>query len=721
MASPVRKIGFLLFLAAAAVPVVYFVFFASPSDSEGPERAIADRLDAITALEKAPDFENAAEVVGQYREFMAKYAGRRWELEAHKRMTAYRARADTAARQILDLIRKAEPDLPPAGQLEAYRKFPAKFLSTTDSGEEVRAKIAHLSARMRAAYAREKAEAVKLLEEGRFDEALARVAAMELQAEEERREEVAALRARVERERRGSGDRRRREIADEYLKRDAPFKAEMARGDPRAAAGVVREFLGRAWKDEEKAFVLAPGADYGALLKAVDEWRPEAVPALVDPWVPDAETPAGLATPHVALLDLRNAALVALFRRDLEAAYPAAVASGEELELPSLGKGRFEKREGKTVFVADGRVVEEAVLAPEDLAALAMGRGPADVSMHSRVGFYFYYTGKDGYAKASEHLARARDLGARGVRVYLADLVVLEQKERQRDLEAKLGAAETYASRRQWSPAKTMLDQILRYPDHPFTMSRRPAIEKLLYEATEALRAERRFSEIYLGRVEERQGGALRVTYDFQDRGQMDAFEPVAEEGARKFKGRWRVERGALESDHASSALRWRHRVKGDVTVEYDVMAAEEPQNIVLDLYHNRGRNEHYAVVLAFDWLGRSDGDRDNTAEDRFGMPRTCVLRYPVDVDRTRADNAAEWEKWKARLAGKPVEPWKPVRWESATIRVERAGKSIRVHAGKKLVWEGEDAAYGEGDLVFFSDCRCMVDNLAITFTPAAK
>ena len=46
------------------------------------------------------------------------------------------------------------------------------------------------------------------------------------------------------------------------------------------------------------------------------------------------------------------------------------------------------------------------------------------------------------------------------------------------------------------------------------------------------------------------------------------------------------------------------------------------------------------------------------------------------------------------------------------------ATTSIRVLADRTLVWEGEDAAYSEGQLLFYSDSRCRVDNLSITFRP---
>ncbi len=49
---------------------------------------------------------------------------------------------------------------------------------------------------------------------------------------------------------------------------------------------------------------------------------------------------------------------------------------------------------------------------------------------------------------------------------------------------------------------------------------------------------------------------------------------------------------------------------------------------------------------------------------------------------------------------------------------MERTGPSLRVVADRMLVWEGEDAEYSEGQLLFYSDRRCRIDNLVITFKP---
>jgi hypothetical protein len=259
---------------------------------------------------------------------------------------------------------------------------------------------------------------------------------------------------------------------------------------------------------------------------------------------------------------------------------------------------------------------------------------------------------------------------------------------------------------------------MLGHADHPFVRENTTEIAALLAEATQGLRREENLSAIHRGRVQQVGEATYRVTYDFERPDQLVAFEGVGSDAGRAFEGRWQIGKGALESEERTSVMQWKPLVRGDVVVEYDLTALEEPQNIVLDLYYNRGKTEHYAVVLGFDWVGRSEGDRDNTIEDRFGMPRTCVLKYPVQAEKTLWTVETTWDGWKSRLVGGPEGAWKPPRGETVRIRVERKGASIVVSAGGAVVWKGEDDAYGEGRLLFFSDCKCRVDNLSITWTP---
>ena len=62
--------------------------------------------------------------------------------------------------------------------------------------------------------------------------------------------------------------------------------------------------------------------------------------------------------------------------------------------------------------------------------------------------------------------------------------------------------------------------------------------------------------------------------------------------------------------------------------------------------------------------------------------------------------------------------PWRPEKGRTARIRIERTGPALRVLADRTLVWEGQDDEYSEGRLLFYSDRRCRIDNLVITFKP---
>src|SRR6185295_13296759 len=283
----------------------------------------------------------------------------------------------------------------------------------------------------------------------------------------------------------------------------------------------------------------------------------------------------------------------------------------------------------------------------------------------------------------------------------------------------KFGAAQDLYKNRKGPQAKKLLGEILRFPEHPYTRTVRPEIEKMLYELAEGGAKEKQLAVRYMAKnVELAEAGTLRVLYDFEGEDQQDAFEPVTEEGPRKFKGRWRIDHGAMESSSDASVMRWKPPVKGDVTLEYDLTPVEEAQNVVVDLYYNKGRANHYAVVMGFDWVGKQDGDRDNSAEDKFGMPRTCILKYPVIVDKAHWLSIDAWDGWKSRLAGKPGAAWKPEKGKTARIRIERTGPALRVLADRTLVWEGQDEEYSEGQLLFYSDRRCRIDNLVITFKP---
>ena len=697
--------------------------------TEDPERGPREELDRIGAFERtSADFSNGPEVLKRYEDYQRKHQGRRWELEAHKRLQEYRVKAEALARPELDAIRAREPELREQQRLvdllRLYEKFPARYLPITDSGKAVRETVEELRKQVREAYVNARAEIEKLAKEGKLDEAVARVKALEAIAPPEHLKEVEDLRARLATEGRVRGEVVRKEVADAYFGIDGKMKQALAQRPPvpRIAAVEVAKFLFAPWTEEQRPYARVPGVDYDLLAKAVAEWKPEVIAALCDAAAPDAASPDRLTTGEAALLDLRNAAIVDLFFRDAQAAYQEAVAKKSKLDLPSLGKGYFEKKDGKTVYVIENQRIVDGELNPlaqEDLEYLALRSGAPPAALHARIGFFLYYCAGGKPDRAYEHLSKAKVAGAKGIQVYLFGIVRVLERRLAIELENKFGAAQECHKNRQLAAAKKLIGELLAHPDHPFVKEKRPEIERMLADVAEGTDLEKKLSAQHKGRAEALPGGRVRVTYDFEGAEQLAAFEFVVDEDGRKFKGRWRQEKGALESSTEASVIRWRSPVKGDVAVEYDLTPVEDAQNIVLDLYENRGSPRHYAVILGFDWVGRADGDKDNSAEDRFGMPRTCVVKYPVSVDKERWVLAQHWENWTGRLVGRAAgAAFKPAKGKTHRLKVERAGKSIRLLADGAPAWEGEDDAYSAGSLLFFSDSRCRLDNLSITFSP---
>jgi hypothetical protein len=696
-----------------------------PAVAEDPDREPREALERIAALEAAAnDFENGEEVARRYGDFARRYAGRKWELEAHERLKRYRARADVFAKKELESVVAKEGALRSAERfgelLRLYTAFPKRFLAISDTGRTVQERIAELSGRVRETYLRDKAEAEKLLREGKFAEAAERARALEGNAPEASLGEVAALRSRIEVEGRSVVSKARQQVSDAYLALDGRYKEQLGRRPPsaRGAANQVLAFLAAPWDEHQRPFARAAGVDYVALARAVEAWDPDAVLAALAKGIADPPSPDRLSTGEAALLDLRNAALVELFYRDVKTGYDAAAESKAPLELPGLGRGRFEKRDGKTVFVDEAGAARVDALGEDDLAALAARARPEGLERDLRAGFFYFYCAPGRAEKAYEHLTRAKGAGARGVDVYLGGLIVAAQVEQARALRTKFEAAKESFDKRQWPVARRLLGEVLRSPEHPYVAEKRPDIERMLFEMSEGDERERKLAAETKGKARLLADGRAQALYDFDTRDQLDGFEHVAEEEGRKFKGRWKLDRGALESATEPSVLRWKTAIKGDVEIDYDLTLLEEPQNVTLDLYYRKGASRHYAVTIGFDWVGRAEGDRDNSAEDRFGMPRTCVLKYPVEADKARWVLPAQWENWKARLVGEGDGAWKPALGKPVRMRIERKGAGLRVLAAGARIWEGKDDLYTEGQIVFFSDSRARIDNLSFTWAP---
>ena len=695
-----------------------------------PEQRPREELEKIAALESA-EFGNAADVVRAYEQYGRTWAGLKWELEAHRRKEAYRAKAEVPARAALEALQAKAREPEEAGRLaEAVRlwlAYPKPFLDATESGRTVKAKLLELGQKARSAFAKAKADAEKLLADGKFAAAEERARSLADSAPAEAAGEIDDLKLRIDREARGARGRARQEVADKYLEIDGRMKAHLSRRppNPRAAAREVLQFVTAPWDELRRPFVRAEGADVEAIKKAVEAWDPDALRAAAEAALPEAASPDRLSTGETAILDLRAAALVELFFRDAQAAMKKAVEAGAALELPGLGKGRFEKQGEATVFVREGAGIVEANQAPlsdEDLEALASRERGAGAERDLRAGFYYFYCAPGREGKAYERLEGARRAGAKGVAVYVSGLYLARQMELAKSLRTKLEAAEESFARGLRPATRKLLGELLEHADHPFVKEKRPAIEKMLFEVAEGSEQERRLSARLKGRAQLLPDGRVRVVYDFESLEQMDGFEGPGEDEARAFPGRWRISEGGLESAREASVLRWKTPLKGDVEVAYDLTPMEEPQNVTAALYVRAGRAEHYAAVVGFDWVGRGEGDRDNSAEDRHQMPRTCVIKYPVKADKLNLREPAEWDRWRERLVGERTSKdiLRPALGKTVRMAVERKGASIRLLADGEEIWRGEDAEYREGALVFFSDSRCRLEALAITGAFAA-
>lgn len=715
-------VAVLLLLAAGAWMFLRRDPAPTPMVEVDPDRQPREELEKLTSAE-APGFANAAEVVKGYEDYGRRWAGLKWELEAHRRLEGYRAKLEVPARAALEALAPREVELVAAGRLadalRLYLAYPASFLAAP-SGATVKAKIVELGQKARAAYAKGRAEAEALLKDGKFKAAEERAKALVDTAPAEAAGEIEDLKSRIEHEARGARGKARQEVADKYLEADGRIKACYLRrpANPRAAAKEILAFVLAPWDEARRPFVRVEGADYEGLKKAVEDWDPDVLRRLTEAALPEATSPDRLSTGESAILDLRAAALVELFYRDVQAAVKKAVEAGSVLELPQLGKGRFEKQGESTVFVKDGAGIVEANAAPlsdEDLEALARGEREAGPERDLRAGFFYYLCSPNREGPAYERLERARKAGARGVDVFVGGLYLAKQVDLAKSLRVKFESARESFEKRQWVSTRKLLGELLVEAGHPYVKEQRPAIEKMLFEISEGSEAERRMSAATKGAAKVLPDGRVRVSYDFETLEQADGFEPPGEDEGRAFPGRWRIAEGGLASSREASLLRWKTPLKGDVEIDYDLTPLEEPQNVAVALYVKPGG--HYAAVLGFDWVGRGEGDRDNSAEDRHGMPRACVIKYPVKADKLRWREADEWERWKERLVGQRTsrDALKPALGKTLRMSLLRKGASIRLLADGEEIWKGEDAEYGEGALAIFSDSSCRIEALTIT------
>src|SRR6185295_16624969 len=149
---------------------------APPLSEEERDAMAKDELGRIVAFANAAsDFENAREVVRRYQSYMSAWAGKKWEIEANRKLTEYRALLEANARAELDELLPGDAPLREQqrwGELLAhYLKYPAKFLETTDSGRLVKEKQREAAQQVLAAYGRDKAEVEKFSEAKKYADA----------------------------------------------------------------------------------------------------------------------------------------------------------------------------------------------------------------------------------------------------------------------------------------------------------------------------------------------------------------------------------------------------------------------------------------------------------------------------------------------------------------------------------------------------------------------
>ncbi|MBI2930562.1 MAG: protein kinase [Planctomycetes bacterium] len=724
---------------------------SDPTPASAPDPA-GRELEDVLALQRADsNFDGMKDVLLRYGAFAERYPGTVWEGRALEERRKYIEQANVFAKADLDAIRQKEAASRSAEQwrevLRLYGEFPAKFLDTTPSGVEVKEEMARIRARASEKLSADRARLAQLMKERRLDEALSLAAQMEGYALESALPDLTRIRAELLKKRDEAAGAAAREAADQYLAVEARVREYLSRRDYRLGIAALSAFLCAPWTDAQRPHVLVPELDTAALKSTLEEaenalaqqsdvaractlW--EAAAQTCETFAGDPSSPAEVSTAQRTLLDLRNAIALELLRQQTLAGLDRVIRGRERMAFETYenARGTVEVREGRITFVPEGgaarvldpgrdlREADLVALAARSLdpdPAVAAERGRASPKFLARAGLLYYYAGSGPACagRAEEAFAEAAERGALGVRVYLADLREVMRRQEDERLAARYEEAMAFVRGRRWAQAQPILEELLRSKSD-WVEGRRGEISGTLSEAAGALREERELALKYRGVVERLSDGRLRVRYDFEDKAQADAFEvmPLAS------RGRWFVEEGRLESSKLASAVRWVHPVKGDVEVEYRLMAIEDPpQNIVASLYYNPGKDRHYWIVLAFDLVFGSADPKD-TLEDRMGFPRACVLKYPIAFHRARAQERAEWDKLRERLVGTARGEAELESSKGYRVHVERVAKAIRVRLDGKLVWEGEDEEYGEGFVLFYSDSRVWIDDLAVTVRP---
>jgi hypothetical protein len=663
---------------------------------------------------------------------------------AIERKVEYLKKAEESAKLALDEAEARAVPHRSAGrlrdELREFERYPARFLETTNAGTEVKQIVARLSGSISERFARDKGELERMVQQKQYARALEKLQDMRDYALNAQLGDLDKRELDIRMMKEATTSAVEKSLNDAYLAQLEPAvrKLMLERKYPEAAAA-VRDFMMRSWSAEEEPFVKLPAVDYAAIdagLKAAD-W-----PGVLKRSEEGAGDPTSPLTANMGqrlLLDLRNAATLEIFRRQVEAGLELAFKGKDkekyDLEVYPGEKCFFERRGGKKVLVIDGKRALDfddpwAELKPLDHAQLsersvdpdraaAKTKAGGDPVQLLRWALYLYYlpSGDKYWEVAEEWFKRSIQLKGRGVRIYLANLLVQRKADREHMIKAEFESAKKLVAERRWREAERTLEKIRAEADSPFVNKNLSEIDTLNAKVVEALRAEKEFEQVYRGKVASLDGGRLKVSYDFEAKDQLDAFEIL--ELDPKVKGKWSLDRGAIGSSGDKSAIRWRTPVKGDVEIEYDLTPVDEAQNLAVDLYWNAGANKHYGVVFGFDIITGKE-DPKNEVEKAQGMARNCILKYPLGVKANDPDwpLPAFWNNLFKRQVGKAVGEWPLAKNKKAHIKVSRLGNKLSFAIDGGLQWEGEDGDYAEGSLLFYADSRARIDNLVITFKP---
>jgi serine/threonine-protein kinase len=718
-----------------------------PPNPDAAARALAELDEIGVFASRDAGFQRIEEVLLKFRSFIDRHKG--LEGKALEKREEYVKRADAAARAELNRLDAEQQPLRGQGRwrdvLHVYEKFPRRFLDTTSAGEEAKQRVATVIQNASEQYAQDKGKVEALVRSRKFSDALNEIQFMievsaldmHLPELEKRKEEIVRLREAGE-------TAMEREIRDLLLRIDAPFRDKMTSRAYDDALALMRDFLFGPWTAKQLELIRAAGVDYDALEKAsakgAVDWPK--IERVAGAGAGDPMTPATASPAQRILLDLRNVASLAIFRQQIEAGLELAMKGKdrEKFELASYPGERcfFERRSGKAVMIIDGKrsidldfyeVVKEPVdhlqIAGRSLDpdyGRAKSKAATDATFLLRGALYHYYwpagnRSDEPYLKSTADLFRqAIEAGARGARLYQANLLAIMGAQREAQLKGDFERAMKLMTERKWVEARKVFEALAGEKSSAFAQSKGIEIQSHLAAIHERLREEKNHAEVYRGAVETLDGGRLKVTYDFNTKEQLEAFEVLALDA----RNRWSLTLGALGSSGDKCAVRWRTPVKGDVELEYDLTPVDPPQNVAVNLYWNAAAaNRHYSVVFGFDIITGKEDPQD-AAEERFQMPRTCILRYPTGF----APNDPEWVKagtWKRlydALVGKATGEWKLAKNRKDRVRIARVGKKVTLAVGTTSLWEGEDETYGEGSILFYADSRVRIDNLSITFKP---